>query len=438
MDAHGTPHALAENKLSVAFFSHSADFGGAERCLLDLLKPLHEEGITCTVILPRRKGSFKELLLASGIEVFEASRTWWWVFGKHRWKSINRFFRSQRVIDDEVLPFLRELNPDVIYSQTIVSPWGAYCAEKLNKPHALGVFEFGDLDHELDFIFGYENSMRLLCKKSQALFWVTNAIRDKFLTFCLPSQPMIEATIYGRIEVPPEQSTRSTPMRKVGAPFKVGIFGRITPSKGQEDLVRTALDLKNNSIDVRIYMVGSADEEYAEKIVAETKKNGTRDLFELLEHQEDPYRLMSEMDVIVSCSRNEAMGRTLPEAALLHIPIIFPDRGGPAEIFKDKLHGLAYSPGDPLQLAKNIAEIHGNYAAAQERAGRTRDYVLKKFSKENFSDKIKQGLLRLKGMKIDFPSREVSDFLFHNKQARFPVCVFSRFYHFFAQGHHGK
>jgi glycosyltransferase involved in cell wall biosynthesis len=416
-------------KLSVAFFSHSSGFDGAERCLLDLLKPLCEEGVICTVILPRQRGVFKEILLANGIEVFEASRTWWWVFGKHRLKSIGRLFRSWRTIETEVLPFLRRLDPDVVYSQTIVSPWGTYCAERLNKPHALSVREYLEsLGDSFEFILGYEASMRLLYKKSQAVFWLTETVKASFRKFLQPQASKIEETIYGKFDVGSAGNDLRKRERPAGDVFKIGIFGRISENKGQEDLANASLEIKNRNIKARFYLVGSADEDYIKKINSLIDSAGTSGSFEILEHQEDPYQLMSEMDVVVSCSRNEAMGRTLPEAALLAVPIIFPDRGGPAEIFQAGVHGLTYSPGDHLQLARNIAEVHDGYSAALERAVRTREYVMKKFSKANYSDKVKDALTKIRDEWQGGASREVSDFLFRNKRATFDIRLLAKLY----------
>ena len=415
--------------LSVAFFSHSSDFGGAERCLFDLVKPLHDDGVRCIIILPRKGGVFKDLLLGSGIEVFEASRTGWWVFGRYQWKSIRRFLSSYRVIEKEVLPFLRRLDPDIIYSQTIVSPWGAYCSERLNKPHALSVCEFGKSDHHMNFILGHEDSVRLLYERSQVVFWISKTVRDEFRKFLSCAHcSKIEEITYGKIEIKAEGDCFSKREYLEGDMFKVGIFGRICESKGQKDLVKACLEIKNHNVNLRIFLVGTANEEYLKEIKDFIKKEGIGDLVEILGNQGNPYRLMSQMNVVVSCSRNEAMGRTLPEASLLKVPIVFPDRGGPAEIFKNKIHGLTYSPGDYLQLARNIVEIYNNYGEALSRASQTREYVLKVFSKENYSDRVKNSFMQLKNKQCSCDGREVADFILNNKRAKFSMLFLSKVY----------
>jgi glycosyltransferase involved in cell wall biosynthesis len=322
------------------------------------------------------------------------------------------------------------MDPDVIYSQTIVSPWGLYCAERLNKPHALGVSEFGKLDHNLEFIFGYEDSMRLLYENSQAVFWIADIVKDQFRPFLNPSsKSKVEDTIYSRIEIPSSMMPQAGyASRHQDHLFKIGIFGRIYEGKGQEDIAKAALEIKNRKIPAKIFLVGSPNHEYVNKIKRLMENDGTADMLEIVEYQENPYRMMSEMDVIVSCSKNEAMGRTLVEAALLEIPIIFPDRGGPAEIFKDNIHGLAYPPGYHLKLAENIASIYNDPAAARERVYRTKEYVVKKFSRESYSGKVKAGLMKVKESWGGRTGHGTFDFLFNNRSAAFDVLFLSKFY----------
>lgn len=411
--------------LSVAFFSHSSDLGGAERCLLDLVNPLSESGVDCTVILPKKSGCFKDFLF-DGVDVFEATNTWWWVFGRKRLKSISRFFRSWLVIETEVLPFLRKLDPDIVFSQTIVSPWGIYCAERLGKPHALSVSEFGKLDHNLDFIFGYKNSMRLLYGQSDAVFWITKTVRDEFFKFLSDSvSPKIEEIIYDSIELEYQSKALSIENNK----FKIGIFGRVCESKGQEDLVRAVLELKKKNINVECYIVGDSGGGYSEGIKDFIKNNRIEDSVKVIKHLDNPYDLMNDMNVIISCSRNEAMGRTLIEAALLNIPIIFPNCGGPAEIFMDQVHGLSFSPGNFVELAEKITEVFKYKDLAMGRAIDAKKYVVDKFSRENYFGSVKSKLMVLKDRKFhEGKKREVIEFLFNNKNIKFDVFVFSKLY----------
>ena len=138
--------------LSVVFFSHSAGLAGAERSLLDLIKGLTERAILCTVVLPG-EGKLSDVLKENGCAVYmlpESVRSkisWWWCGINSDDYSKRKMTDSLHVVMNKIVPELKKINPDIIYSQTIVSPWGAVCAGLLNIPHVLSVREYGVLDH---------------------------------------------------------------------------------------------------------------------------------------------------------------------------------------------------------------------------------------------------------------------------------------------------
>ena len=70
--------SMKKNKsLSICFFSHSAQLGGSERSLLQLVTELIKDyGAICYVILPR-EGPLKQKLEETGASVFTLDYSWW-------------------------------------------------------------------------------------------------------------------------------------------------------------------------------------------------------------------------------------------------------------------------------------------------------------------------------------------------------------------------
>ena len=122
-------------------------------------------------------------------------------------------------------------------------------------------------------------------------------------------------------------------------------------------------------------------------------------------------QVMEKTDIIVSCSRKEALGRTLLEAILLNKPIIYANDGGPKEIFTDKVHGLAYGPDDYEALGNNIVEIIKNPDATCKRIATARAYVLSNFNVEHYIGAVVNKLRELKGQHRDCNSNAVIDLL---------------------------
>ena len=70
--------------------------------------------------------------------------------------------RTIRQVESDLIPKLREADVEVVYTQTLVIPWGAYCAARLGVPHVLGIREYGLADHGFRFLAGYEESLNAL------------------------------------------------------------------------------------------------------------------------------------------------------------------------------------------------------------------------------------------------------------------------------------
>ncbi|MEI6787308.1 MAG: FkbM family methyltransferase [bacterium] len=384
-----------EHALSVALFSHSSSLGGAERSLLDLVNGLSGRGALCTAVLPSF-GPLGEALKAKGCAVYVPpggaiqEKGWWW--GPLSSDSAQApLTGSLAVLMDVILPEMRRVAPDVVFSQTIVSPWGALCAEMLGRPHALSVREYGILDHNLSFTLGFKPSVAALYKSSDVVFCITDDVKREL--FGNNYDAKIDV-VYSHVEMPPVMN--NTGLSSGNPVLTVGIFGAIVPGKGQGDLIRACIELLGRGYVLDCVLAGFvADSVYADALKAEIEASGHAQRFSWFGYTDAPYDLMNKVDVVVSCSRKEALGRTLLEGVLLGKPIIYSKSGGPAEIFIDGEHGLAYTHGESSDLAKAIEAVLLNRATAVARTRHAREYVLQRFSDEAYAGKIHERLRSL-------------------------------------------
>jgi hypothetical protein len=91
---------------------------------------------------------------------------------------------------------------------------------------------------------------------------------------------------------------------------------------------------------------------------------------------------MARMHAVACCSRFEAMGRTLIEASLLEVPVLFARCGGANEIFEHEKEALSYPVGDAEALASILRETLRHPARAAERARRAAARCMAVFSEE--------------------------------------------------------
>jgi len=406
--------------LSVLFFSHLGNIGGAERDLLDAVRGLSERKVLCTAVLPA-EGYLMELLKENGCAVFvvpkwERSKvSWWWCGITSDDFSKRKLAGSFDAVMNQIVPEVKKICPDVIFSQTIVAPWGAVCASLLNIPHVLSAREYGVLDHNLQFYFGFEESISALYNGSNEVFCITKDVSNTLFgsdedkkTTVVYSDIQVNRVSENPIDI--KSDIIFSPDWESGV--TIGVFGTICKGKGQEDIVRACIELNKTGFNVKCILAGYVgDNEYLKNIELIIEQSGFSDRFVRNNFVDDPYQLMEKVDIVVSCAVIEALGRTLIEAILLRKPIIYANSGGPKEIFIDGIHGLAYEVGDHKGLANKILLTINNKEETQNRIQLASEYVAQKFNSENHAGKIYKKLIELKEKEFKGNNNAVIDLI---------------------------
>ena len=418
-----------EKALSVAFFSHSSILGGAERSLADLVEDLCNDSVLCSVLLPS-DGPLKDFLLDRGAAVYVLPGCeCWWVDKRNSFCEENQRFRLAQAMKATMcgtIPVLKQIRPDVVYTQTIVAPWGALCAEILSIPHALSVCEYGELDHHFEFYFGFRKSVKALYDSSKAVFSITKSVKNEVLKGLGDEKDKIEV-VYRSVRIASDLGRNIAPQNyehKHKSEIKILVMGTICEGKGQEDIVRAGIELMKKGLKVKIYIVGCSEPHYLEFIENIIDASAYKDNFIIKDFVGDPIACIAEMDVVVSCSRSEAAGRTLFEAILLGKPIVYCNSGGPKEIFIDGEHGLAYNCADEHNLAEKLLFVMDYPEKTYQRVKQAIKYVREKFTPENYSGKIESRLRKIKGLKIK-NERNIRELLCHDAM----LATFQRQFH---------
>jgi len=396
--------------LSVAFFSHSSGLAGAERSLLDLVTDLCLRSVLCTVFMPS-EGPLKQEMINAGAAVHVVPYTWWCNTADDVAQEIPYdVFDSLNSVIHSVLPRLRALNPDVVFSQTMVTPWGALCAELLGTPHAWSVCEFGRLDHGLHFYYGFKKSVDLLYRRSSVIYSITKAVRDEVFKHIKDREKKIEV-VYRAVRIN-DQFLRINEDVEVlpNVTPSIGAFGIIQQGKGQEDLVRAGIALLDGGYDINLFFYGACDPTYAEYLKSLIADSKHKDRFRFMGFVNDALTCMSSVDIVVSCARHEAFGRTIIEAMLLKKPVVYAMSGGPTEFLKNGRHGMAYTPGDVRELTEKIKTLLTDRSIVKKMVSCAFEHIQTTFSVENHSGRIEKSLRKAKETKPTV-GREILDFV---------------------------
>jgi glycosyltransferase involved in cell wall biosynthesis len=380
--------------LSISFFSHSPGLGGSEKMMFELAESLVKDfGAVCTVVVPR-PGPQSEAHKRIGVATIYAFPHFldygWWCddAGKERLeedKQVYVFARS-KAIEMNVLENLRTFDPDIIWTQSMVIPWGAKVAETLNKPHIWYVTEFGEQDFGFKFFSPFSEILEEIESTSNLVYTCSQVLKDTL--FPLAHNEKV-SVLYSCI---PEPSINVLPninqYFKEENSIKFGMFSQIRPTKGQEDAVLAIAQCVKNGLNIELVIAGGADHTYLKYLIALTKDLGIEKNINFSGYADNPFGLMSLCDVVIMSSRLEAFGRVGVEAMLLNKPVIFANTGGISEYQVDGQTGLSYPPGDVNALSKQIELLYGDMTLRKKMGSTGKQHAKNIFSKKNFSERV--------------------------------------------------
>jgi FkbM family methyltransferase len=365
--------------LNLCVFSHTAELGGAESALLETTaEMISRYGTIFTAVLPC-EGPLQKRLADLGAATMLAEYRWWYSAASGvDAGTVDDWMGSSH---DNVMGLLTRLAtfaPDMILTNTLVIPWGAVAAMKLECPHVWWIHEFGQLDPGFSFFYERDRVLKTILESSNHVVVNSEAVRSALFND-VPAQACSVA--YQNL-VLPDEAQCETSYFTFGNSFKIAIAGRVTESKGQDDAVQAMEALSARGYDVELCVAGSmlASDHYGRALMERANADSLAGRVHFLGFLENVRPLMEQAQVMLTCSRNEAFGRVTAEAMLLGKPVIGTRYGGTVELIDDGITGFLYDPGDSGQLADRIAFFMDHSEQVREFGGRAKARIREKLS----------------------------------------------------------
>jgi len=157
----------------------------------------------------------------------------------------------------------------------------------------------------------------------------------------------------------------------------IGNIGRLSPEKGQEDFLKSAIDICRRGHNVKFILVGiGPDQKKLEKLVNE---HSLSDAILFAGFRKDMKRVYNSLDLVVQSSYTEGMPNVILECALMQIPVIATDVGGTSEIVLDGQTGSLIPPGNINLLTLKIEEFIKNPSLYENMTIAAKNHVIKNF-----------------------------------------------------------
>jgi glycosyltransferase involved in cell wall biosynthesis len=378
--------------VGVLCFAHLSSLGGAERSLLELIDQLiSDHWFFCAVVCPS-EGPLPVALREIGAAVLIVPLNWWCgpksageatdrqEFPAHDWELHGVLALLA------IATMFRAVNPDVVWTQTLVIPWGAITARILERPHVWSICEFGEKDHNLHFLYPFSSVLKFIENQSEFIFTNSWQLRDFLFPSIDPSRIDVIHRYIKRPDVTPLDA-EALPWKRPNS-FRIAVFGSIHSGKGQEDIVRAAAILREKGQDVEVVLAGDTEPTYLASLGALIRQHHLKQIVHFPGFLMDPYSVMAAADLVVTCSRFEAFGRSVVEAMLLGRPVVYTAAGGHLDYMADGETGLAYQPGDVDGLVDRISTLVEDSDLRRRLAKTAAERAAAMFTPERYGGKV--------------------------------------------------
>lgn len=267
------------------------------------------------------------------------------------------FAADDYLATSQIVSEMEERRPDLVVTNTLVAPWGAFAAKTLGIPHVWMVREYGDSDHGLVFIQGRERTLSDIGLLSELVLANSRAVLERLAT-AIPRAKL--SIVYPTVDPARMKSLAEADPGEDAFPgrdneLKIIVVGRLAPSKGQWRALEALGILSARGVQASLCLVGaSMMPGYDTELMARASALGVEENFRVLGERENPFPYIRQADVCVTPSDQEAFGRATLEYLSLGKPVVATATGGSVELVTQEVNGFLFSPDDPSELANHL------------------------------------------------------------------------------------
>ncbi|MFZ8804153.1 MAG: glycosyltransferase family 4 protein [Candidatus Calescibacterium sp.] len=400
--------------------SHASGFHGAEHILYNLslaLKDLvRERKVERLVVVLPKYGELARRL--EGVVDFKVIPMSWWVAPRVQFYSelgnlsyilsANPYlflFLSSLLIPFSVLAlsrFIKRFGGDLIWSNSVVNPCGAFSSAILRKKHIWHIHEvYGDVNlffpTKKIFDIAYALSSRLVCVSNfvaKNLFQNKKMNDEKISVIYNSPSPERERIL---VEVFQRKISGKIREKEKGKEKIIGVIGKISQQKNQIFAVKVFYHLKQRLKDLKLVFFGDEDKRYGAELREVIQRLGLSDSIVFAGFKSNIQDIYESIDVLLVPSVFETSSLVCIEAMASGVPVITHDVGALGETVGDT--GIVIKSGSEEKIIQDfvfyaeklLLDADFYFEIVRKQFRRFQEH----FSFESFSQKIKSLILSL-------------------------------------------
>lgn len=375
-------------KPKILVFAHEQYLNGASHSLLTVLEGL-KSIYEFRVIVPDYGMMVDELIkIDIQYQIINLPRCGYfnWVSSFDHLKKTIRYLKNKPKYDKQLLFIAKEFIPDIVYTNTSVISFGNDLSIKINKPHIWHIREYGDIDFKIQYLPSKNIIIKKIKKSHTAIFTTYLLKKHWFGTNANANANAYNANvIYNGVLESKTNNLREIKNKRI---ILIGVVGMILNIKGQEFALKVFNECYKNNSTIRLHFYGDiANDEFYQELKNYVQLNQLTDVVHFLGYVRNNI-IYEEIDVLMSCSTNEAFGRTLIEAMSENIPVLARNVGGPSEILRENDYFSLYNNQEEAICKLNKLIVNSDFYFESAKKG----YNLAKtnFSRQSYLNNMDQ------------------------------------------------
>ena len=329
------------------------------------------EALGCrTHVVPHKNWSRGGNVLQSGKRM--------WV----EWRNAGAFWR-----------LMREIRPDVVYVNSLVSLAGAVAARRERVPCVWHVRElFDEVGGEMRVpALGGKRLVRWALKRYAARrVAISRAVVENVLGGGLECEivPNAVGDEFFDTEMDRGEARRALGLPEGGA--IVGVPGTLRPVKGHPFFLAAAARMVETNPECRFAITGDGETGYVEQLRERAAELGLAERIDWLGTVKEMPAFYRACDVVCVASRSESFGRTAIEAFACGTPVVASAVGGLRETIEDGRTGLLVEYGDVAGLSDSVVRMLGDPELRARMAVEARREAEGKYTAKAYQERINE------------------------------------------------
>jgi L-malate glycosyltransferase len=347
--------------LKILFYNHTGQVGGAERLLLTLLARLDRTQYAPFLVCP--EGEFRRIADEAGVPTetiggLKARFTW-------RFDYLLRYLNSFGQVIRELRQKVNETRPALIHANSVRAGLVATVATLGLKQTV--IWHIHDLLPRHPFNT-FIRAMASLSRRTRVIA-VAQASADR-LVGNFPGLRRRVSVIPNAVDLQKFSANKGARECIRGelnfdedAPV-IGMIGRLTPAKGQLEMLKLFPKILSHFPAARLLIVGAPafnnEHEYLQLLKQTVTEMSLSEHVQLLGARDDVPDILRSFDLLVVNSASEACSLVILEAMASGTPVLATSTGGTPEIIEHRKNGWLVTYRNDNELASGLLTVLGD------------------------------------------------------------------------------